>query len=136
MSEFGTEDFGENDDMEQTLPSAGGDEAPKKKKKKKKAAPMVEETDNPLFPMGESRETGTGRLDGLGSKEELSEGLSQLQDFVATSITTDEEEAKSAHPLALPWPDSSVLPSVHAGCPPRSTRVHVRETARLIWSST
>ena len=65
--------------------------------KKKKAAPMVEETDNPLFPMGESRETGTGRLDGLGAKEELNEGLSQLQDFVATTMTTEEEETKRAH---------------------------------------
>ena len=120
MSEFGTEDFGENDDMEQTLPSAGGDEAPKKKKKKKKkAAPMVEETDNPLFPMGESRETGTGRLDGLGSKEELSEGLSQLQDFVATSITTDEEEAKSAHPSPCLGPTRRCCPV----CMPAALRV-------------
>ena len=100
-SEFGTEDFAENDDMEQALPATGSSEAPKKKKKKKKAAPMVEETDNPLFPMGESRETGTGRLDGLGATEELNEGLSQLQDFVATTITTDEEAAKRAHRPSL-----------------------------------
>ena len=96
-SEFGAEDFGENDDMDQALPTTGSGEAPKKKKKKKKAAPMVEETDNPLFPMGESREKGDGKLDGLGAKEELNEGLSQLQDFVATTMTTEEEETKRAH---------------------------------------
>eukprot|EP01043_Picozoa_sp_COSAG02_P048286 COSAG02_NODE_4730_length_5044_cov_2.166026_1_plen_118_part_00 len=103
-SEFGTEDFGENDDMDQALPTVGSSEAPKKKKKKKKAAPMVEETDNPLFPMGESREKGDGKLDGLGAKEELNEGLSQLQDFVATTMTTDEEAAIRAHRRSPPPP--------------------------------
>ena len=126
MSEFGAEDFGENDDMEQNLPSAGGDEAPlKKKKKKKKAAPMVQETDNPLFPMGESREKGDGKLDGLGAKEELNEGLSQLQDFVATTMTTDEEAAIRAHRRSPPRPrfpspcDPPLRPSVHGDCAPR-----------------
>ena len=87
----------DNDDMAQTLPDAAPAEKgkkKKKKKKKKKAAPMVEETDNPLFPMGESNEKGDGRLDGLesGTKDELNQGLSQLQDFVATSQKTEEEE--------------------------------------------
>ena len=96
MAEFGTEDFGDNDDDFQALPTT---EAPKKKKKKKKAAPMVEETDNPLFPMGESKEKGDGRLDGLDPtvKDDLNQGLSQLQDFVSTTMKTDEEQEVGAY---------------------------------------
>ena len=95
-NEFGAEDFGENDDMAQALPETSSSDAPKKKKKKK--APTVEETDNPLFPMGESREAGGGKLDGLreDAKEDLNEGLSQLQSFVSTTMKSDEEAAKES----------------------------------------
>lgn len=77
--------------------------------------------------MGETRETGTGRLDGLqgGVKEELNEGLSQLQDFVSTTMKTEEETAQGARNQSrLPTPGSPLCPT---STTPRSSSAVPRE---------